>query len=110
MKVLAGDFKTGTARIKLTWMNKPSHLAMPAGMFKSERVELSAIATVRPLAENGVDWGAAAMGAVAFGPAGLLAGLGGAGRKVLALEFKDGRRAMVECDGDELKILLAAVF
>jgi hypothetical protein len=73
-------------------------------------VELGQIATVKPLAENGVDWGATAAGGLALGPIGLLAGLASAGRKLLAIELKDGRRAMVECEGSELKVLLAAVF
>ncbi len=56
-------------------------------------------------------WGT--VGAVALGPVGLLAGmvLGGRGKAVVfAVEFGDGRKALIQCDGKTWSKIIAAQF
>lgn len=56
-----------------------------------------------------VGWGA--VGAIALGPLGLLAGVLGGGNKrerVVSIVFDDGRKAMIKCSPKEAEALLAA--
>lgn len=99
MKVLAGDWKVNeVAGVKRNLLNRPTGLLMPKG-FLGEVIPFAEVASVeivsnRDSLSQRAGW--AALGAVAFGPLGLLAGAAAATRVTIAVEFKDGRRALLE--------------
>ena len=117
-KVLAGDFRfgefrPGLKRNKLLMSEKGGALFSSLNTYyASDIVEIEEITE-----ENKVDvlgaagWGA--IGAVALGGAGLLAGLilGGRGKRVVfAIEFFDGRQALVQTDRSTWKKIVAERF
>ncbi|WP_313030492.1 hypothetical protein [Brucella sp.] len=99
MKVLAGDWKEG-----INVLVGPNGVVFQKGVFRNERVPLSEIANFDMVTEENkasilgkVGWGAA--GAIVLGPLGLLAGVLGGGNKkdrVMAVRFKDGRKALIK--------------
>lgn len=114
MKVLAGDWKLNAyATIKKSLMGKPKALLMPKGLVSTEKLDLSSIASAEIVTDTDsltrrAGW--AAVGAVALGPIGLLAGALAGKKTVVAVEFRDGRRALMECASDEVAALKAACF
>lgn len=114
MKVLAGDWKASEyATFKKSFLGKKLALLMPLGMVKKEEVPFASIVTadivtdVDSLARRA---GWAAIGALALGPIGLLAGAVTGKKSVVSVEFKDGRKALLECGGDDVATLKAACF
>lgn len=119
MKVLAGDWKADQYIVfKKTIFGKKTHLMMPKGVFSSDKIPLSEIKSVQVVNEDNSQSiigsvALGAVGAIAFGGIGLVAGaLAGAnkGSRVVCLEFKDGRRALMTCGTSDLETLMAATF
>lgn len=115
MKVLAGDWKANEyAAFSKTWTGRPKALLMPKGMITKETISLDDIAKAEAVTDTDslarrAGW--AAVGAIAAGPIGLLAGaLAGGKKTVVAVEFKDGRRALLECGSADAAALQAACF
>lgn len=113
MKAIAGDLKAGTdvrfAAGKLQIQN---------GIFSYERVALEDVSSFQVVTEENkasilgkVGWGA--VGAIALGPLGLLAGvLGGGNRRdrVMAVEFRDGRRVLLKGNAKDVEQFTAGAF
>lgn len=119
MKVLAGDWKAGdlaTFRVS-AFGNKPKFLIMP-GRFPYERIDFDKIKSIDHVTDENktsvmgkAAWGAA--GAVLLGPVGLLAGVLGGGnvqKRVVSMEFTDGRKVLLECTPDDFKALLSVQY
>jgi len=119
MKILAGDWNEGgTARLKKTLGGRVTGLVLQSGMLAAETVARAQVASVEEInQENSASvlgkaaWGAA--GAALLGPVGLLAGaLAGGNRQlsVLAIEFKDERRVLVQAKQSEANQIRAMAF
>lgn len=99
MKVLAGDFKKG-CDVRFAG----ERLQIQKGIFSFLYIDLADIASFDVVTEDNrmsilgkVGWGA--VGAVALGPLGLLAGVIGGGNRrdrVMAIETRDGRRLLLK--------------
>jgi hypothetical protein len=115
MKMVAGDFGLNTpATFKKAFggIGRPTHLVVSTGLLSTEKLPLDQLAAATLVKNEDslagrATW--AAFGAVALGPVGLLAGLVSCRRCAVAVEFKDGRSALLECDTKEAETLLAAV-
>lgn len=111
MKVLAGDWKANeVAGVKRNLLNKPVGLLMPKG-FLGETIPFAEVASAEIVSDRDslsqrAGW--AALGALAFGPIGLLAGAAAATRVTIAIEFKDGRRALLEGGESDAKAITTA--
>ncbi len=119
MKVLAGDWKADSPiAIKKSFLGKPVALLMPKGTFSFETIHLRDLTSMEIVTEENkasiagkLGWGAA--GLVVLGPLGLLAGVLGGGNKrdrVMAISFRDGRKALVKGQAKEAEMLMAAAF
>lgn len=114
MKVLAGDWKVSEyAAFKKSFLGKKLALLMPLGMVKKEEIPFGSIVTADIVTDvdslsRRAGW--AAIGALALGPIGLLAGAIAGKKSVVAVEFKDGRKALLECGGDDVVTLKSACF
>lgn len=111
--VLAGDFKKdGVAVFKkaMLGLGKPTHLAMPVGMLKSENIPLSDIVGAQVVTEAGLNAAGAVVGGLAFGAVGAIAGAVVGSGKVVELTFRDGRKALVKCGGPDLTTLTTAAY
>ncbi|MEX0963808.1 MAG: hypothetical protein WDZ52_07210 [Pseudohongiellaceae bacterium] len=115
IKILAGDFyKGGQHQLSFGTMTLFSDKAKWIG----EHIPVSELQTVEPASEDSVKkiggtigWGA--LGGVALGPVGLLAGLvlGGKGKEVtFVATLKDGRKMLATTDSKTYAKLQAAVF
>ena len=127
IKVLAGDFQNSSASgAKASFIS-----ALGAGAFsfpdpsvdfawtpKAVRYGVDSIVELEEVSEDNkvqvlgaAGWGA--VGALALGPAGLLAGLvvGARGKSVVfAVTFSDGKRALIEADKKTWLMIVAARF
>lgn len=113
MKAIAGDLKAGTD-VRFAG----GRLQIQKGMFSFERVQLEDVASFEVVTEENkasilgkVGWGA--VGALALGPLGLLAGvLGGGNRRdrVMAVEFRDGRRILLKGNAKDVEQFTAGTF
>lgn len=113
MKVLAGDWKAGTNVIRSS-----ARIEFQISGFKFEKLPFSTIASFDVVTSENrasffgkVGWGA--VGAVALGPIGLLAGVLAGGNKkdrVMAFEFSDGRKALVKGTAKDAEFFAAATF
>lgn len=113
MKVLAGDWKAGCGV-----MLAGPRLQFQRGTFSFDYVAFSDIDTFDVVTEENrasifgkVGWGA--VGAIALGPLGLLAGvLGGGNRRerVMVMRTIDGRRAMIKGTAKDVERIKAAMF
>lgn len=114
MKVLAGDWKSNEyAVFQTTFLGKTTSLLMPTGLISKEKLELSSILSAEIVTDSDSLFrraGWAALGAVALGPLGLLAGVVAGKKTIVAVEFKDGRKALLECGSGEVATLKAACF
>jgi len=114
MKVLAGDWKANEyAVFRTSFLGKPTSLLMPTGMISKEKIQFSEIVTAEVVTDTDslsrrAGW--AALGAVALGPLGLLAGLVAGKKTMVAVEFKDGRKTLLECGSSEVATLKAICF
>ncbi|AKR55736.1 hypothetical protein XM25_07977 [Devosia sp. H5989] len=119
MKLLAGDWKAGTdVLVKRSLTGRWKELLLSRGFLRTDRVPMGEIASCTLVTQENqtsilgkVGWGA--VGAVALGPLGLLAGVIGGGNhshRVVVFETADGRKAMVRCSAAEAEALLAASF
>lgn len=119
MKVLAGDWKEDSpVVIKKDWLGKPEGLLISIGVFKHETMKFSDLVNFELVTEENkasilgkVGWGA--VGAIALGPVGLLAGVLGGGNKrdrVMVLEFRDGRSLMLKGSAKDAELLMAKSF
>jgi len=119
MKLLAGDWKAGTdVIVKRSLTGRWKELLLSRGFLRTDRVFMNEIANCTLVTQENqtsilgkVGWGA--VGAVALGPLGLLAGVMGGGNysyRVVVIETTDGRKAMVRCSAAEAEALLAASF
>lgn len=105
IKILAGDWEAGTrCAFNPAIFGRPDRLAIgwPFGVEYTAK-EIASIEIVTEHNQTSimgkVGWGA--LGGIALGPLGLLAGvLGGGNRhlKVVALELINGKRALIQCD------------
>lgn len=115
IKLLAGDFGTGTGTLSSRAITLPRP---DLGVFKTEDVHFPMLQSVDVATEENVKraggtvgWGLA--GAALLGPVGLLAGLlvGGRGKDVTFVAvLKDGRRLMATTDASTYKKIVAATF
>lgn len=113
MKLLAGDWKDG-----IQVLIGPRELVFQKGFFSYDRLPLSEIADFEVVSEQNkasilgkVGWGA--VGAIALGPVGLLAGALGGGNKqhrVMSILFKDGRKALVKGTAKDVETLTTVTF
>ena len=116
-KVLAGDFTTGNGSFMFghftlyatgqeSWIPKSTSYTMRQ---VTDLQEINESNKVSVLGATG--WGT--LGAVALGPVGLLAGmvLGGRGKSVVfAVEFDDGKKALIQCSNKVWTKIIAAKF
>lgn len=118
MKILAGDWKPGAMVIvQKSFTGKWKALVMPAG-WKSDKIPVGDIVSFSVVTEENkasimgkVGWGA--VGALALGPLGLLAGVLGGGNKrdrVMAIEVRDGRKALLKGNSQDVELLMAATY
>ncbi|WP_185982978.1 hypothetical protein [Aureimonas mangrovi] len=113
MKLLAGDWKS---EINVLLNNR--EFAFQNSLLKFERIALEEVAEFDVVTEENkasiagkLGWGA--LGAIALGPLGLLAGvLGGGNRqeRIISVSFKDGRKALLKGTSKEVQILTASTF
>jgi threonine dehydrogenase-like Zn-dependent dehydrogenase len=119
MKVLAGDWKVdGPVIVVKNSRGQLKELHLPVGVWKSDKMKPQDIASFEIVTEENkasvmgkLGWGA--VGAIALGPLGLLAGvLAGGNRRdrVMVLTFKDSRRAMLKGNAKDAEMLQAAAF
>lgn len=111
--VLAGDFKkddVAAFRKSMCGLGKPTNIVFSKGFLKNEAIPLDDIVSVEQVNESGLNAGAAIAGGLMFGLAGAAIGaLAGSG-KVVAIGFRDGRKALVKCGGQDMAVLLGAAF
>ena len=115
MKVLSGDFGKNK---QAAFGAATGKLAISGGFFSSQVYTVDQIEMLEEVSEENkasvagkLGWGAA--GAVAFGGLGLLAGVlagGNRNKVVFAVQFKDGKRALIECSRKEFTAISAATF
>lgn len=113
LKVLAGDWKQGINVIRTA-----TDIQFQNSAWKFEKIPLRDVSSFDIVTENNrasimgkVGWGA--LGAVALGPIGLLAGVLGGGNKkdrVMAISFSDGRKVLLKGDAKDAEALTAATF
>lgn len=115
IKVLAGDWEPGTVCIfEPAFFGKPDRIRM-ARVFGPEYPADEVVSIEIVTEQNSTSilkkagWGF--IGSAVLGPVGLLAGvLGGGNRheKIVAIEFTDGKRALLQCDaksyGDMMRL------
>jgi uncharacterized membrane protein len=117
--VLAGDWhKDGGVVIRRSLFGKPKALWMPTSTFRHESIPVTQVGSVELVTEDNkasvlgkAAWGAA--GGLLLGPLGLVVGaLAGGNKRVrlASIVFKDGRKALVQCKPDELKVLLSIAY
>jgi hypothetical protein len=114
IKLHAGDWGEGQGRLVEDLLLLPE----PGGLGTNEHLPLSSLHEIELASEESVmrlggtiGWGA--VGALALGPVGLLAGLllGGRGTDVtFVANFKDGRKMLATTDSRAFTRLKAAVF
>jgi len=116
IKVMAGDWEPGTVCVfEPAFFGKPDRIRM-ARVFGPEYPADEVVSIEIVTEQNSTSilkkagWGL--IGSAVLGPIGLLAGvLGGGNRheKVVAIEFADGKRALLQCDaksyGDMMRLL-----
>lgn len=119
-KVLGGDWaeNSGAAIQKQPFSGKFDALVLTRGMFQSDKLRKESIVSVDLINEENqksiagkLGWGA--VGAIALGPLGLLAGVLGGGNKnimVVAVSFRDGRKVLLQGKSNELMPLIGAAF
>ncbi|WP_194091675.1 hypothetical protein [Vibrio hibernica] len=114
VKVHAGDFLEGDGQLSFgaLTLKTAKHNIMGETILISqlESVDLASEENVKKVAGT-VGWGA--VGALALGPAGLLAGLLLGGKKkdvTFIAKFKDGRKLLATTDSKSYTKLQAAVF
>ncbi len=120
MKILGGDWPAGNkADIhKRTYWGKPDAFRLYRGPFAHDVVALAEIESADIVTQANqtsiagkMGWGA--VGAVALGPLGLLAGVIGGGNRsstIIAVKFKDGRAVLLEGKSTEMQSVLGAAF
>ena len=119
IKVLGGDWKESSpVAIRRSLTGKFDALIITKGLFQTDKVKRDDLLSADIVtAENQTSiagklgWGA--VGGVALGPLGLLAGVLGGGNKqtmVVAVALKDGRKVLLQGKSKELLPLLGAAF
>jgi hypothetical protein len=119
LKVLAGDFPIGSvAAVPLSFLGNPKYLTLRTGMLKYNNYKSDDFLSVTQINQQNqtsimakLGWGG--IGALALGPLGMIAGALGGGNKstaVVAVEFKDGKRAMLEGKTKEITHVIALGF
>lgn len=113
MKVLAGDYKKD-CDVRFAG----DRLQIQKGIFSYEYIALVDISDFQIVTEENktsilgkVGWGA--VGAIALGPLGLLAGVIGGGNRqdrVMALETRDGKRVLLKGNAKDVEKFTAATF
>lgn len=117
IKVLAGDWEPGTVCVfEPAFLGKPDRIRM-ARVFGPEYPAAEVVGVDIITEQNSTSilkkagWGL--VGSIALGPVGLLAGvLGGGNRheKIVAIEFADGKRALLQCDAKSYGELIRLTF
>ncbi|MBB2828932.1 UNVERIFIED_ORG: hypothetical protein GGI65_005601 [Rhizobium esperanzae] len=117
IKVLAGDWEPGTVCVfEPAFFGKPDRIRM-ARVFGPEYPAAEVISIDIITEQNSTSilrkagWGF--VGSVALGPVGMLAGvLGGGNRheKIVAIEFTDGKRALLQCDAKSYGEIMRLTF
>lgn len=113
MKVLGGDFGKGTGAYAFGGMSVPDPASNWGGLisFPCSDVEEVTVATEDSVKKFGGAAGWGAVGALALGPVGLLAGviLGGNKKEVtFVARFKDGRKFLATVDSKTYGKILGA--
>jgi hypothetical protein len=119
LKILAGDFPQNSyVTLETGWSGKPKALKMPRGWWRTTSYGIRHIVSVQQVDQQNstsilgkAGWGA--VGAIALGPLGLLAGVLGGGNRsstILAVEFSDGKRALLQGKSKEMTQVLALGF
>ncbi len=121
LKILAGDFKEGTLVMVMTQgiIKQKKYITFAEGWsMKPEKLFAEDLLSVDLVTEENktsimgkVGWGA--VGGLALGPLGLLAGVLGGGnrsKKVVAVALKDGRKALISGKPKDIQELLALGF
>lgn len=119
MKILGGDWPAGhPAVIKKGFGFKIEGLLLFRGAFSKDLIPLDRIESAELVTQENqtsvigkMGWGA--VGAVALGPLGLLAGVLGGGNRsmmVMAIKFKDGRKVLLQGKSKDMQVLLGSVF
>ena len=113
MKVLAGDYKKDCGILFAG-----DKLQIQKSTFSFDYIKLSDIVNFQIVTEENkasilgkVGWGA--VGVIALGPLGLLAGVLGGGNKrerVMAIESRDGRKLLLKGNSKDAEKLTAATF
>ncbi|TCL91850.1 hypothetical protein C8J38_105153 [Rhizobium sp. PP-WC-2G-219] len=117
IKVMAGDWGPGTVCIfEPAFFGKPDRIRM-ARVFGPEYAADEVVSIDIVTEQNGTSilkkagWGL--IGSAVLGPVGLLAGvLGGGNRheKIVAIEFRDGKRALLQCDAKSYGNIMRLAF
>lgn len=110
-RVIAGDYENQAIS------NTMGGVTLSTGMFKSMPLDKSTIETYEVMDEEKRTSAASAVGrglvgSFLLGPVGLLAGLSAKkkGVHIVAIEFKDGKRSMLEVDDKIYKTLMKKLF
>lgn len=116
MKVLAGDWPPGAiAALRQTIWGTTQCLVIETRAFKHEKIQLDQIAGAELVTEDNrmsvgakLGWGTA--GLLLAGPIGaVIGGVAGGNKRdrVVAVAFKDGRKAVLKCNKSEADQLMA---
>lgn len=111
--VLAGDFPADSVvslKKSMGGLGKPTHLVFRLGTFKTEAVALADVMEAEQVTETGLNAARAVAGGLLFGFLGAAVGAIAGSGKVAALAFRDGRKVLVKCGGQDFAMLTAAAF
>lgn len=113
MKVLAGDYKKD-CDVRFSG----ARLQIQKSIFSFDYIDLADVSSFAVVTEENkasivgkVGWGA--VGAIALGPLGLLAGVIGGGNRrdrVMVVEIRDGRRILLKGDAKDVERFTTATF
>lgn len=114
--VTAGDYKGGRIELPLGWRgdNPPAYISSKQGNCVLDKNTIANISVIDEEHSSGIKSGIAraAVGGAIMGPVGLAAGLTATSKKAytLNINFKDGKRCMIEVDDKIYKRILESMY
>lgn len=115
--VIAGDYKGGRVELPLGWMgdNPPAYIiSKKYGQINLDKKTVDKVSVIDEETISGFKSGVirATAGAAILGPAGMAAGLTASNKKsyTLNVEFKDGKKCMIEVNGKIYKRILECMY
>lgn len=114
-KVIAGDYEKKEIYFQSTWSGKK--VFIQAGFFKKIIIDKATVDSYEVMDETSKNStlsavGRAAVGSFFLGAPGLAAALGAKKKRnhVVAIQFKDGKRSLIEVDDKIYRAIMTSVF